>query len=195
MEIDKKEVLRYMGHKSPEVPQNIDKEIDRVIEMFKTVTPKSVTIILPLEILENGVKIGGISVNSIDLKKHLDGFEEVMVIAATLGVEADTIIRKCALIGTVNLSAAQAAGTAMIESYLDTFGTHRFSPGYGDWDICDQQKIINLLDATKKIGITLTESMMMIPTKSVTAVMGIGKEQNSCHSCENCDKKDCEFRK
>jgi 5-methyltetrahydrofolate--homocysteine methyltransferase len=49
----------------------------------------------------------------------------------------------------------------------------RFSPGYGDLDLSCQKDIFKLLDCSKKIGLTLNDSLLMSPTKSVTAFVGI----------------------
>ena len=49
----------------------------------------------------------------------------------------------------------------------------RFSAGYGDLNIAYQEQILAIVEAQKKIGVTLTDSFMMVPTKSVTAFVGI----------------------
>ena len=73
----------------------------------------------------------------------------------------------------------------------------RFSPGYGDFDICYQEPIVRMLNCAKTIGLTLTDSFMMTPTKSVTAVIGISTQKDRCpiSGCEVCTKKDCEYRR
>ena len=73
----------------------------------------------------------------------------------------------------------------------------RFSPGYGDFDICYQEPVVRMLNCAKTIGLTLTDSFMMTPTKSVTAVIGISTQKDRCpiSGCEVCTKKDCEYRR
>ena len=73
----------------------------------------------------------------------------------------------------------------------------RFSPGYGDFDIAHQDMILRMLDAAKKIGLTLTGGNMLTPSKSVTAVIGLSETETSCHikGCEVCQKKDCAYRR
>ena len=61
----------------------------------------------------------------------------------------------------------------------------RFSPGYGDFDLKYQKDILEYLDANKKIGISLTDSLMMIPTKSITAIIGIKREVINDEYTEN----------
>ena len=69
----------------------------------------------------------------------------------------------------------------------------RFSAGYGDLDVSFQKEIFGVLDCHKKIGLTLNDSMLMSPTKSVTAIVGIGPERKHQSKCENCNVKDCEY--
>lgn len=57
----------------------------------------------------------------------------------------------------------------------------RFSPGYGDFALSHQEKFLNAINATKLIGITLSEGGIMIPEKSVSAIMGLSKIDTKCH--------------
>ncbi len=52
------------------------------------------------------------------------------------------------------------------------------------------------MEITKRLGITLTDSLLMFPTKSVTAFIGITRNEKSCHinKCKTCPNKECEFR-
>lgn len=52
----------------------------------------------------------------------------------------------------------------------------RYSAGYGDWPVASQKEILELTEA-KRIGVTLTESYLMIPRKSVSALIGWGKKE------------------
>ena len=73
--------------------------------------------------------------------------------------------------------------------------TTRFSPGYGDFDIAHQKDIIRLLNCDRRIGLTLTGGYMLIPSKSVTAVIGFTEEKiHNEGKCMQCAEKLCEFR-
>ena len=105
----------------------------------------------------------------------------------------------------------QAAAAAMIETYCDEvnntikaeasreglFCRPRFSPGYGDFSIEHQRDFSRLLDTPRSIGLTVTESCLLAPVKSVTAVIGLTDSPQPCHrkGCEECDKIDCAFRR
>jgi cobalamin-dependent methionine synthase I len=105
----------------------------------------------------------------------------------------------------------QACATAMLEEYCDKVQNEiamklsaehlylrpRFSPGYGDFSILHQREILNMLDAPKRIGLTMTDAYMLAPTKSVTAVIGVSNTKELCHQkgCEECTKVDCLYRR
>ena len=74
--------------------------------------------------------------------------------------------------------------------------TPPFSPGYGDWSLGEQQRVLDLLQAPKRLGLTLTAGGMLVPEKSVTALVGISdRQEESCgQKCMRCKKTDCPFR-
>jgi len=143
---------------------------------------------------------------SESLSAHLYDCEKIYLFAATLGTGTDTVIRKYLKTDILKASAAQAAATYLIEKYCDEitaslksgglYPKPRFSPGYGDFSLKHQALILKLLDAEKRLGITLTESLMMLPAKSVTAVIGLTRKQYCItDKCRLCKKEDCQFRK
>ena len=76
------------------------------------------------------------------------------------------------------------------------FLTPPFSPGYGDWSLAAQDRVLDLLQAPKRIGLTLTEGGMLVPEKSITALVGISdRPEEACgQKCMRCNKTDCPFR-
>lgn len=149
----------------------------------------------------------GVRFSSKNLAKHLADCDEVLLFGATLGVRVDAAIRRLAMLSVAEGAAAQAVGAALIESYCDEVQAKldtgrlkqktRFSPGYGDWNLTEQKLLFSLLDCAKTIGLTLTEGGMMVPTKSVTAIIGL-TEAETCvsrqHKCSECANLKCEFR-
>ena len=99
----------------------------------------------------------------------------------------------------------------MIEEYCDQICTAlkaeyeakgrylrpRFSPGYGDFPLECQGMLLDALEAGKRIGIKLTDSLLMMPSKSVSAVMGASRKPYRCDvkGCEACAKTDCPYRR
>ena len=160
----------------------------------------------------------GVRFTSRLLAKHLADCEELLLLGATLGMRVDAAIRRLTLLSVTEGAAAQAVGAALIESYLDGVQSKiqseldaeasakeqtplqqktRFSPGYGDWALEEQKLLFPLLDCAKSIGLTLTDGCMMVPTKSVTAVIGLTHKCQPArvgHKCNECSNIDCEYR-
>ncbi len=86
-----------------------------------------------------------------------------------------------------------------IRAAIGNYGyTWRFSPGYGDFPLDIQGEFLNALDAPKRIGVNVTDSLILIPRKSVTAVMGVSENEipKSRRGCGNCKMKEtCPYRK
>lgn len=207
MEIDLNEVLRYMGNGRADVDDGILSTVKSISSMMQNAaSPQYVYRIFPIKVSEDTININGSLFKSKRLASHLKDCNKAAILAATLGTQADIVIRQSMVLGTVNSSAAQAAGTAMIEQVADLAtkaieeesglkAIPRFSPGYADWELSAQNDMLRLCDAQKRIGITLTDSLMMIPTKSVTAIIGLNN--TGCiakKDCSQCDKKDCDYR-
>ena len=159
---------------------------------------------------DGGLDIEGLRVQSAALSRNLSGCDEVYLMAATLGLGPDRLIARAQASGAMHLAVAlQAASAAMIEAWCDEVNDGlrreaagrgkvlrpRFSPGYGDFSLDAQTGLFRLLGVQKTIGVTLTDSLLMLPTKSVTAVIGIGDEAVPCPTkCAACDRTDCAFR-
>ena len=80
----------------------------------------------------------------------------------------------------------------------DNFMTWRFSPGYGDLPITIQREFVRVTDAEKRIGLTVNEGGILLPRKSVTAIIGLSKEPipKQRRGCAYCNmNKTCQFRK
>lgn len=151
---------------------------------------------------------GVFCVRSKDLAKNLSECERVLLFGATVGLELDRLIEREARLSPSKALFLQAFGAERIEALCDMFCERfekengvslapRFSSGYGDLDIETQRDIFGVLNPQKNIGLFLNESMLMSPSKSVTAFAGISKRKasvitNKCHVCGN-DK--CSFRR
>lgn len=204
-----KEILRYAGVKEA------DNEIEALIEKCLSEVQNKLTYKVcysQFKILkENNISFGNISTNSKTLEKALDNCEEVVVFGATVGIEIDRLIAKYGHISPAKALVFQAIGAERIESLCDKFCEElgcnlkskgdflhpRVSPGYGDIPLEMQRDIFRLLDCSRKIGLTLNDSLLMSPSKSVTAIAGIGKctDTNILYKCTKCGKSDCEYRR
>jgi len=99
------------------------------------------------------------------------------------------------------LQANQKAGdfvTPNSDMNKASYTTPRFSPGYGDYPIEMQKHIIGYTDATRQIGLNITSDFLMVPRKSVTALIGISDKlvTGSLATCDTCVLRDkCELKK
>ena len=131
--------------------------------------------------------LGFSETSSADLFKALDGCDKALLFAATIGFSADRLIAKYGKVSPAFALVMQAVGSERAEALCERFCAEknseylkkgmrlkpRFSPGYGDLPLKIQQDIIPALNCTKNIGITLSDSLLMMPSKSVTAIAGI----------------------
>lgn len=201
-----KEILRYAGCKKPD-SKVIDVLKSCVHEVRPRLTYKVCYRELPVSVNGCCCDFGAFEVRSKNLAENLKGCSDVIVFAATIGVEIDRLIAKYGRIEPSKALMMQAVGAERIETLCDTFCNGirqergvkirgRFSPGYGDLPIETQRDIFAVLECPKHIGLTLNDSMIMSPSKSVTAFVGIGDdgEDRIGKKCSTCEKTDCMFR-
>ena len=131
--------------------------------------------------------LGFCRVKSKGLSKNLEECDEIVLFAATVGREMDLLISRYRLFSPSKSVCLQAIGAERVESLCDAFCLElrksegkkgrktcpRFSPGYGDLPLSLQTEIFNALELQKTLGIFLNESLLMVPSKSVTAIVGI----------------------
>ena len=179
--VDYGEIMRYAGIGKGAVELEAMVR-DCVAEAENRFSYKVCYVTLPVTISGNRVDFESFSVESAHLAKCLAGCEKAVIFAATVGMEIDRIIKKYSVLSPAKAVIFQAIGAERCESLCDVFNKEiaqntatapRFSPGYGDFPLDSQRDIFTLLDAGRKIGVTLGESLLMSPSKSVTAVIGI----------------------
>ena len=201
MRTDRRETARYLGLGGRELPPELEAYASECeADLSRGATPRSVrrTLAVPELPGESG-----------DLARHLRHCERCVLYAVTLGAETDRLLRRW----SAQSMAKAAVGQAVCAAWLDdlcaglcleiageleegNYLTPPFSPGYGDWPLTVQSGVLELLSAHKRIGLTLTAGGMLIPEKSVTAVVGISdRAEESCgQKCMRCRKTDCPFR-
>ncbi|WP_125114538.1 vitamin B12 dependent-methionine synthase activation domain-containing protein [Agathobaculum sp. Marseille-P7918] len=211
---ERSEALRYLGYHGTQQPDEaVQQSLDRCAdELQNVVAPKSVFQAFPLtHPVEGTMKLADVFIHSKNLSRTLKGCTSVYLMAATLGIDVDRLIARASAVRMSDAVMYQAIAAAMIEAYCDEvnevlrqeaervglYCRPRFSPGYGDFRIEHQRDFSRLLNTPKKIGLTVTESCLLVPIKSVTAVIGLSNSPQPCHrkGCEECDKKDCAFRR
>lgn len=211
--IDRKEVLRYLGCRSAQPDETVRNAVeDAIAALYRVMTPKSVTREITIQpVAENTLALDGVTIQSKSLYQHLDSCGEGVLFAATLGAPVDLLIQRYNVIDMSQAVILQACAAAAVEAYCDKcqdqieakarekglYLRPRYSPGYGDFPLAYQKDVLYLLNAQRRIGLTRTESDMLVPTKSVTAVIGFTTVSTSCHvaRCMTCAAKNCPFRK
>ena len=143
--------------------------------------------ILPVNTIDDVLYLGSIPSPYQTIIKAIRDADEALLFAATIGASFDRLIRRYSQLSPSKAVIMQAIGAERVESLCDAFCEQtdtelklsgkrllpRVSPGYGDIPLDMQKDIFSVLDCPRKIGLTLDESLMMSPSKSVTAIAGI----------------------
>ena len=213
MKIDRAETLRYlrMGGVEPDAPlaRRLARGEDDVRAAGRPAAYWRLETVAAGE--ETGdLVLGPLAVRSRDLARVLAGCRHAFLFCATLGAGIDALLRRYSQTSGADALMAQAAATAAIEGWCDACAEKllaepavagerlrmRFSPGYGDLPLAVQRPLLQILDSARRAGIVLTETCLMIPSKSVSAIIGVGPELAApCPAgCRACSKTECEYR-
>ena len=182
------DALRYM--KVPPDSQDLEL-IEAVSQAFNNIknfsAPRCVFGRFNIKKSDSNLEIEGAKFYSKDIARLTSRSDECYLLAATLGHEVDRQIliaeQKNMFEGLILDSCASVYIDEFIDEFVKNeikktlnekeFLTSRFSPGYGDLSMSFIEDIITILNATKRIGLSVTNSLMMTPVKSVTAIIGI----------------------
>ncbi len=188
--VDEAAVCRYMRDGAPnEATRALVR--DCVAQSEGTFSYKVCSVETDVTVSGDKVSLGFVCFRSASLARHLAGCDRAVVFAATVGLEIDRAIRRYSRISPSRALCLQALGTERVEALCDRFESDvrqeaerngrvvrpRFSPGYGDLPLDIQRDIIRALDCPRTIGVTLNDSLLMSPAKSVTAIIGIAEEK------------------
>lgn len=210
--LSRREVWRYLGYKGNQPDETVCRMVEETIDMVETAAaPRQISRRVTCKIQPGGrLFLDSMEVKSQSLAKHLHGCNEVILFAATLGTGIDRLLQRYNRLQVSRAAVLQAVSAAAVEEWCDLcqkqleeglepglYLRPRFSPGYGDLPLSFQRSLLDSLEAGKRIGIELTDTLLMTPTKSVSAIIGITSDKKSCsvHNCAACAKTDCPFRK
>lgn len=191
LQVDKYEALRYLGYARKQIADSDLELVTRYIEKVRPIVnlkacynrysiaiSDDATITLPYG-----------TITSTNLAENLKGCESIYIFAATIGAAFDRLLGRSKVESMSDAAAYQAVGAAMTEAFCNNLNDYlreisaakgeklhpRFSPGFGDYPLENQIGIFRVLDPYKHTGITLNNSLIMSPEKSVTAIIGIEK--------------------
>ena len=206
------EVLRYMGCPPEKADGALTAQVEACArEMLSAVRPRWSWRAVSLTLEEHGVRLeNGLLLPGQDLKAHLTGCDRAAVFCATLGAEADALIRRTERLDMGRALTLDCCASAAIEAVCDRIETElqekfpgysfpfRYSPGYGDLPLEVQGPILELLDAPRRAGLCATANHLLTPRKSVTALLGVaeGEIERTKRSCLGCPAQgSCQYRK
>lgn len=193
LSLSRREVLRYMRCRDGDAQMEAlaDEGIAAVLPLLK---PRACYAVFSLVMDGDTLDLGFATVQSRSLRRHLDGCNEVLAFAATVGHEVERLLIRLSATSPARAVAVDAAATAAIEAWCDRLCDEwetafsatgrmlrpRFSAGYGDCPLTLQIPLMAALDTPRRLGVTLTDSLLMTPTKSVTALVGISSSTGGC---------------
>ena len=201
--LDRSEVLRYMGYSGETDAHIVQTAQDAMDRLTAIAQPRYHYVKLPLDAM---------TLPGEDICRHLADCDSMVLLCATLGASVDREIRLAERTSMLTALALDAAAGDGIEKVCDRaeaeirareaehgrFVTGRYSPGYGDLPLTVQRELLRLCDATRRIGLSLTQTNILIPRKSVTAILGVSDapvegKRRGCVSCRL--RGTCPFRK
>ena len=213
IKLEKEEIAAFMGlGNSPDEPFStmIDKAIELLSENKHIAGGYVIRPVTDFSIKEGSITVGDESFNTGRMiTTFLKGSEYAALFTCTAGFEVEKWSNKYKEEGDLLMSyVIDATGSLLVEGAMDIVYdklkhlttskdlalTNRYSPGYCEWQVADQQKLFSFLPKDF-CNISLSESSLMTPIKSVSGIVGIGKSVSfGGYICDTCNSKDCVYR-
>jgi hypothetical protein len=212
IKINRKQVCRYVGYSADyELPTRISSLIDEYIDnVHCLIEPSYAYVIRDIERVQGSTVAieGSITFENQVIARLLEQCHEVAVFLVTIGKHLEDTAERLASDGLmVQAAVLDAIGSNAVDRVADlvqskirgaasTLGlgsSRRFSPGYCDWDIDGQSRVFQAVDGDA-LGIRLTERCLMMPRKSISAIIGIGPADGNVEGynpCKTCNKERC----
>ncbi len=203
------EILMYLGHRGQDVTPEVDAQIKKCMDEIMTcAAPRLVYARMPVK---NG-QICGFPMGGNDIRELLTPCKEAVLLAVTLGAKVEQVLMRREVTDMAEAVIMDSCASVAVENVCDHFEedmrgelekeglylTSRVSPGYGDLPLGLQQDMCRILNTSRRIGLTVTETSIMVPRKSVTAIMGIADTPQTLRKkgCEACNMfLTCQYRK
>ena len=213
MNIDRQEVLRYLGAGGADVPADVARLVEETAARAETqLRPRYTWRVFDLARTPEGLALpgAGIALPGRTAAVMLAECARCVLLAATLGAEFDAALRTAQAADMARAVVLDACGSAGVEWACDraeeeirarlpgVYLTDRFSPGYGDLPLSLQPPLCAALDAQRRLGLYVTGSCLLNPGKSVTAVIGLADvpQRRRIRGCAYCSmSKTCTLRK
>ncbi|WP_165057066.1 hypothetical protein [Adlercreutzia sp. ZJ176] len=194
--VDVAEALSYLGHAGQDLGPELAARLERAAALCAGMAPSGMARAFPLESFECdergvpcGVRLRGCALElaGYDVARHLAGACEVVLMAVTLGLGSESILRREAALNPTDGLLVDACASALVEDAANELSRlveerararglragARFSPGYGDLPLGIQRAFLDALGAGRALGISVTRGDLLVPAKSITAVAGL----------------------
>lgn len=221
--IDRKEALRYLGYRGQTLDADLAARFEKAVYSCEhDLSPACVWGLFDVDERRTQWKRGAggesphialmgtpLTFDGDDIVRHMQGARQVVLMACTLGAACERELRKLTATSPTDALLYDAAASALIEAVADAteaeilheatarglYANARFSPGYGDLPLSVQPGFLAAIDATRRIGLGVLPDHMLVPTKSVTALVGLfdrePKQGTGRTSCAGCPSHDC----
>ena len=190
--IPPKQVLRYAGQGTQAPSADLLQLLSSCkMEFLDCASCRAAGLEVEITREEDTLLLGSLSVTSKSLSEHLVGCDRGILFCATLGGGLERLFLRYGKTSPARALLLDAIGSAAIEEWCDRLEEgwtreaalrglvlqERFSPGYGDLPLAYQAELLALLCAAQTTGVSATSGMMLVPKKSVTAIIGLKKEE------------------
>lgn len=211
-ELNIREGVRYMGY-GANLPDDgimsLIKECER--EILAAARPRYIYKVLNIREEAEGVRVEDTNhiLRGNSIKEHLKGCSRAVILCATLSGDMDRLIRITGIKDMAKAVVMDAFAGVAIEQvcdkaelnikreFTDKYFTYRYGFGYGDLPIEQMPEFLKILNTGKTIGVSVNDSNMMSPAKSVACVIGISDNEikSKKRGCVTCNMRDrCSFR-
>ncbi len=206
MELNLTEALRYAGVRGDVPPEIWEMAKGIARQVMDEAEPRYTWRMYDIQEREDGFYLpeARLLLTGESTRRMLAECDRAVLMACTLGARFDALLRREQAQDMARAVIMDACGSAWVEAGCDAaeqelaarlpgfYLTDRFSPGYGDLPLEIQPEIAEALDITRRIGVTVTRSLLMNPGKSVTAVIGIADRPQAARirGCAYCTMKE-----
>ncbi|MBQ4282444.1 MAG: methionine synthase, partial [Lachnospira sp.] len=192
--LNRAEALRYMGCVSG--TDMTDAAIVNLMDtgerkLLSTARPGYIYKAFETELCNQGVALKGTNLVLFgeSIKEHLKDCKKAVLMAVTISADVDRLLRVTQLENMAEAVVIDSLASVAVEQVCDKveekikeefmsgYMTFRFGVGYGDFPITQQKDFVKVLQADKYIGLHVTSSGILTPTKSVTAVIGLSEKE------------------
>ena len=193
-QVDVADALKFLGHRGQLMDAELEGSVNSITEEVNGLQPRGLWQAFPIaKTSGEGVQLQGTALflPGSHIARHLDGAREAVLMAVTLGADSERLLKRSACISATDGLIADACASSLVEEAANGISRlvaeeaqaqglragKRFSPGYGDFPHSAQGDFLRAIGAEKLLGSRLTEGDLMVPTKSITAVIPLFDEE------------------